>query len=64
MVQKQKMRINHKRLKPYISKEELYPEDYDFDIVFETKENRKKKKVMSKRHVEGMTIIHRTDKGR
>ncbi|MNS19107.1 Endonuclease MutS2 [compost metagenome] len=64
MVQKQKMRVNHKRLKPYISKEELYPEDYDFDIVFETKENRKKKKMMSKRHVEGMTIIHQSDSDR
>ncbi|USB33802.1 DNA mismatch repair protein MutS [Paenibacillus sp. YPG26] len=64
MVQKQKMRVNHKRLKPYISKEELYPDDYDFDIVFETKENRKKKKVMRKRHVEGMTIIHQPDQDR
>lgn len=61
MVQKQKMKVNHKRLKPYISKEELYPDDYDFDIVFETKENRKKKKIMNKRHVEGMTIIHHPD---
>ncbi|GIP23646.1 DNA mismatch repair protein MutS [Paenibacillus sp. J22TS3] len=61
MVQKQKLRINHKRLKPYIAKEELYPEEYDFDIVFESKENRKKKKIMSKRHVEGLTITHRPD---
>ncbi|MBY0009068.1 endonuclease MutS2 [Paenibacillus typhae] len=58
MVQKEKMRINHKRLKPYLSKDELYPEDYDFDILFETKENRKKRKLMRKRHVEGLSIIH------
>ena len=58
MIQKQKMTINHKRLKPYLSKEELYPEDYDFDIIFESKETRKKRKLMRKRHVEGLSIIH------
>ncbi|CAH1220967.1 Endonuclease MutS2 [Paenibacillus auburnensis] len=60
MIQKEKMRFNHKRLKPYLSKDELYPEDYDFDIIFETKEDRKKRKLMRKRHVEGLSII-RTD---
>ncbi|MEK3761380.1 DNA mismatch repair protein MutS [Paenibacillus sp. FSL P4-0338] len=58
MIQKQKMSINHKRLKPYLSKEELYPEDYDFDIIFESKETRKKRKLMRKKHVEGLSIIH------
>ncbi|MBO9610414.1 MAG: DNA mismatch repair protein MutS [Paenibacillaceae bacterium] len=57
MVQKEKLKFNRKRLKLHISKSELYPEDYDFDIVFDTKENRKKKKLMSKRHVEGLTIV-------
>ncbi|WP_151733357.1 endonuclease MutS2 [Paenibacillus tengchongensis] len=61
MVQKHKLRINHKRLKPYLSKDELYPDDYDFDIIFESKENRKKRKLMSKRHVEGLTIIKDED---
>lgn len=58
MIQKQKLSINHKRLKPYLSKEELYPEDYDFDIIFESKETRKKRKLMRKKHVEGLSIIH------
>jgi dsDNA-specific endonuclease/ATPase MutS2 len=58
MIQKEKMRINHKRLKPYLSKDELYPEDYDFDIIFESKEDRKKRKLMRKKHVEGLSIIH------
>lgn len=58
MIQKEKMRINHKRLKPYLSKEELYPDDYDFDIIFESKEDRKKRKLMQKRHVEGLSVIH------
>lgn len=58
MIQQQKLSINHKRLKPYLSKEELYPEDYDFDIIFESKETRKKRKLMRKKHVEGLSIIH------
>ncbi|HZG78288.1 MAG TPA: DNA mismatch repair protein MutS [Paenibacillus sp.] len=56
-VQKEKLKFNRKRLKLHIPKTELYPDDYDFDIVFDTKENRKKKKLMSKRHVEGLTIV-------
>ena len=59
LVQKQRIKVNHKRLKPYIKKEELYPDDYDFDIVFDTKENRKKRKLMGKRHVEGLEIVRR-----
>lgn len=43
MVMKKKLKINKKRLTLYISSNELYPEDYDFDIIFETKENRKNK---------------------
>jgi len=58
MIQKHKMFINHKRLKPYISKEELYPDDSDFDIIFESKENRKKKKLMHRKHVEGLSIVY------
>ncbi|KAA1188058.1 endonuclease MutS2 [Paenibacillus sp. B2(2019)] len=61
MIQKQKMKINHKRLKPYLSKEELYPEEYDFDIIFESKDTRKKRKLMQRKHVEGLTITHRDE---
>ncbi len=56
MVMKQKFKINHKRLTIYIEGEELYPEDYDFDIVFESKDNRRKKKIMNSKHVEGIQI--------
>lgn len=48
--------INKKRLTLHIRSEMLYPENYDMDIVFETKENRKKDKLMNKRHIDGMTI--------
>lgn len=57
MVMKQKFKVNHKRLSLYIDGEELYPENYDFDIVFESKDNRKKNKILNKRHVEGVTIV-------
>ncbi|MCD2348312.1 endonuclease MutS2 [Clostridium guangxiense] len=43
-----------------LDKKELYPEDYDFDIIFKSKEYRKKNKLMSKHHVEGMTISDST----
>jgi DNA mismatch repair protein MutS2 len=56
-VQKEKLLINHKRVRRYIEKEQLYPgQDYDMDIVFEPVEHRKKRKLMSKRHVEGLVI--------
>jgi DNA mismatch repair protein MutS2 len=57
-VKDEKRVITHKRLSLYISAAELYPADYDFDIIFETKENRKKDKLMGKRFVEGLTIDH------
>jgi len=49
---------NHKRLTLHIEASELYPPDYDFDIIFETKENRKVDKLLSKRHMEGLSINH------
>jgi DNA mismatch repair protein MutS2 len=56
-----KQEINQKRLQLYISKEDLYPSDYDFDIIFESKENRKKNKLMGKKHIEGLTINYEDD---
>jgi dsDNA-specific endonuclease/ATPase MutS2 len=56
MVMKKKLRVGKKRLSLYIGEKELYPEDYDFDIVLESKEDRKKNKIMSKKHVEGVII--------
>lgn len=58
VVMKKKLKINKKRLSLYIDNKELYPEDYDFDIIFESVKNRKSKKLMSKRHVEGLEIIN------
>lgn len=52
-----KIWINHKRIKLYIKAEELYPEDYDFSILFDTVENRKLRHRMEKGHVEGAEIV-------
>ena len=38
--------------------EELYPEEYDVNQVFDSKDVRKKKKMMDRKHVEGLTIDH------
>ncbi|WP_071458468.1 endonuclease MutS2 [Bacillus massilinigeriensis] len=53
-----KQSISHKRLDLHIRASELYPEGYDFDIIFNSKENRKKSKLMSRKYVEGLTIEH------
>jgi len=52
-----KIWINHKRIRLYIKAEELYPEDYDFSILFDTVENRKLRRQMEKHHVEGEEIV-------
>ncbi|OME88166.1 DNA mismatch repair protein MutS [Paenibacillus sp. FSL A5-0031] len=63
-IQGQKLTFNHKRLKLYIAKTKLYPgqnEEYDLDIVFESKENRKARKLMNRKHVDGLEIVTNED---
>jgi MutS2 family protein len=50
-VKGEKQLYNQKRLKMYIQAKELYPEDYDFDVIFESKENRKIRHQMGRKHV-------------
>ncbi len=59
-IKKQKQMINHKRLKLVVAAQELYPEDYDMSIVFESAAERKARKIMSKRHDPSVKIV--TDK--
>lgn len=47
-VQGRKRWVNAKRLKLLVASSELYPEDYDFSIIFDSVANRKAKKKMSK----------------
>lgn len=49
-----KIWINHKRVKLHVAAEELYPEDYDFSIVFDTAANRKLRHDMERKYTEGV----------
>ena len=42
--------------KALVAAEELYPEDYDFSIIFDTVENRKNRHQMERKHQEGVEI--------
>ena len=52
--------VNHKRIKLHVPAGELYPEDYDFSVVFDTVENRKARRILGKRHEPG-TIVRLDD---
>lgn len=54
----EKLTINHKRLQLNVKASELYPDDYDFSIIFNSVEFRKANKLMGKRHVDGLIIEH------
>ncbi len=43
-----KIWVNHKRIKLHVAAEELYPEDYDFSIIFDSVKNRKLKHQMDR----------------
>ena len=40
-IQKRKLLVNYKRLQLKVAASQMYPEDYDFSIIFDTVENRK-----------------------
>ncbi|TSB44911.1 endonuclease MutS2 [Alkalicoccobacillus porphyridii] len=52
----EKHKMNHKRLQLHIKKDELYPENYDFDQIFKSKEYRKTKNQLKRKHVEGLIL--------
>ena len=52
-----KIYINHKRVKLHVAASELYPEDYDFSIVFDSVEQRKMRHKMERKYVEGMLEV-------
>jgi len=47
-----KIWINQKRVKLYIKADKLYPENYDFSIVFDSVKERKMRHDMSRKYVE------------
>lgn len=55
-IQGKKQLINHKRIQLKTPSSELYPNDYDFSIVFESVENRKARHQMGRKHQPNLEI--------
>ena len=55
-----KIWINHKRVKLHVKAEQLYPEDYDFSIIFDSVETRKKRHDMDRKFTQE-TIMYSDD---
>lgn len=51
-----KIWINHKRVKLHVSADELYPEDYDFSIIFDSVHDRKVRHDMERKYTEEIII--------
>ncbi|MGN0384512.1 MAG: DNA mismatch repair protein MutS [Lachnospiraceae bacterium] len=47
-----KIWLNHKRVKLHVAATKLYPEDYDFSIIFDSVENRKKRHDMQRKYTD------------
>lgn len=62
-IQKKKIYVNHKRLQLKAAAKDLYPENYDFSIIFDSVENRKAAHVMNKRYDPNLMIVHDTEDG-
>ena len=48
-----KIWINHKRVKLHVAASELYPEDYDFSILFDSVQIRKARHQMDRKYIDG-----------
>ena len=59
----EKRTVRHNRLKLLVSASELYPDDYDFSIIFDTVENRKARHILSKRYDADATVILKEGNG-
>lgn len=55
-IKKEKRQVSSKRLKLIVKAEELYPEDYDFSIIFDSVEVRKARHQMSRKYQPGMEV--------
>ena len=51
-----KIFISYKRVKRLVAAEKLYPDDYDFSIIFDSVETRKLRHKMERKYVEGETL--------
>jgi len=55
-IQGKKQLINHKRIQLKVAATELYPDDYDFSIVFDSVENRKARHQMDRKYQPNLEI--------
>ena len=53
-----KIWINQKRVKLHVKAEELYPEDYDFSIIFDSVENSKKSHDMERKYTDEVIVTY------
>ncbi len=53
----QKLTVRHNRLELLVPTEQLYPEDYDFSIVFDTVANRKAAHTMARKHDRNAVVV-------
>lgn len=60
MIKKKRTKVNYKRLKKYIDKKDLYPEDYDMDIVTKSITHRKQSKKIQKGKGKGIVMEHQS----
>ncbi len=51
-MQNKKIWVNHKRVKLHVKTAEMYPQDYDFSIVFDTKADRKIRHDMERKYTD------------
>lgn len=56
MVRDKRVRVSEKRVQVYIQRENLYPADYDFDVILKSKDYRKKSKLIDKGKGKGLKI--------
>lgn len=61
-IQKKKEFFNHKRLQLKAAATELYPENYDFSIIFDSVANRKARHKMEKGYQPGLEIVYEEEK--
>lgn len=57
LVKEKKMELSVKRVKLHIPAEQLYPENYDLNIVLLSKEERRQKHLLERKHSPGVTRI-------
>lgn len=60
----EKRSVRHNRLRLLVPASELYPEDYDFSIIFDTVENRKARHILSKRYDAEATVVLKEGKNK